>query len=308
MNQSITPKKTNSTILTIIKWLLSIMFALISLGSFGQGQIGIGFMFLVLSFLLLPPISDYLKSNFKIWQSRGVRYISYFGIFFISSIFMTVSGVNSFSEKSANIKSENRIVDDVRNEEKSGDEKSTKVEGGKTELQSKKYKFKSCDFFGDSFYIIPDMKAADVYINFQERGFTVNKNIKNEGTDIYCELATPELKYVIVVTGCSPNKIISVEANTIDYSGNNLESVKSFLGFVATLQYKNSEPEKARKWLEENINKDGATTTIGGVTFSIHFKSKHSKSFAMRIDEEKLNEINTSPEGTVTLDGDMNVK
>lgn len=216
-----------------------------------------------LGILFLPPISDSLKEKSKIWQNQGLRYVSYIVLFSIAAVSMPK---------------------DLKALE--APDRALRQERSRTSKKAK-FNFQTCNYVGGKFYIIPDMKAADVYINFQERGFKVNKDIKNEGTDIHCYLSTPDIKYNVIITGCTPNKIISVEAGVIDYSGNNLESVKAFIGFVATLQYKNSKPEEARKWVEENINIDGATTTIGGVTLSIHFKSKHSKSFSMEIKENK---------------------
>lgn len=189
---------------------------------------------------------------------------------------------------------------DLPQNNKTGATKENKpVEEKESTPKQTKLNFKTCNYAGSEFYVIPDMKAADVYINFQERGFEVNKNIKNEGTDIHCQLSTTDVKYDVIITGCTPSKIISVEAMTTDYSGNNLEAVKSFIGFVATLQYENSKPEEAKKWVEENINTDGAKTTIGGVTFSINFKSKHSKSFSMQIEETNQE---TKSDGKVKFD------
>lgn len=252
----------------VVKYTLGVLFILGGIGSLLNGAFVAGFLIFILGALFLPPISDALKEKFKFWQNKAVRYVSYIVLFGI---------IGTLMPKDSPLNNET----DTAKENKS-------VETKESKPKQTKLNFKTCNYAGGKFYIIPDMNAADVYMNFQERGFKINKNIKNEGTDIHCELSTSDVKYDVIITGCTPNKIISVEAMTTDYSGNNLEAVKSFIGFVATLQYENSKPEEARKWVEENINIDGAKTTIGGVTFSINFKSKHSKSFSMQIDEPNL--------------------
>jgi len=263
----------------VVKYVLGVLFILGGIGSLASGAFGAGLLTTILGALFLPPISDALKEKFKFWQNKAVRYVSYIVLFGIIGAFMPK---------------------DLPQNNKTGATKENKpVEEKESTPKQTKLNFKTCNYAGSEFYVIPDMKAADVYINFQERGFEVNKNIKNEGTDIHCQLSTTDVKYDVIITGCTPNKIISVEAMTTDYSGNNLEAVKSFIGYVATLQYENSKPEEARKWVEENINTDGAKTTIGGVTFSINFKSKHSKSFSMQIEETNQE---TKSDGKVKFD------
>lgn len=250
-----------------VKYVLGVFFILGGIGALAQGSIGAGLLTAILGVLFLPPVSDSLKEKVELWQNKAVRYVSYIVLFGIGG---------ALAGNAGGLVKERNVVNTPKKENHSTEEKGENP-------KKDKLNFKTCNFFGGQFYVIPDMIAADVYINFESKGFEVNKNIKSEGTEVYCELSTSNVKYNVTVTGCTPKDIISVTATTIDYSGNNLEAVKAFMGFVAALQYKNSKPEEARKWVEENINTDGAKTTIGGVTFSIHFKSKHSKSFIMQI-------------------------
>lgn len=258
----------------VVKYVLGVLFILGGIGALAQGAFGAGLLTAILGVLFFPPVSDSLKEKFKFWQNKVVRYVSYIVLVGIAGAFMPKDVT---STKTSEQKVERNDVENVV------EENNNTVEQKESSPKQTKLNFKTCNFFGGQFYVIPDMIAADVYINFESKGFEVNKNIKSEGTEVYCELSTSNVKYNVTVTGCTPKDIISVTATTIDYSGNNLEAVKAFMGFVAALQYKNSKPEEARKWVEENINTDGAKTTIGGVTFSIHFKSKHSKSFIMQI-------------------------
>lgn len=250
----------------VVKYILAGLFILGGVGSLASGAFGAGLLTAILGVLFLPPISSTIKLKLPLWQNKAIRYISYLILLVFIALFIP-KNVSTDSEAKAK-KEHTSIIKQSENT---------------TNLEI--LNFKTCNYAGGGFYIIPNMIAADVYANFQERDFKIVKNINNDGTDIHCELSTSDVKYDVVITGCTPNKIISVEAMATDYSGNNLEAVKSFIGFVATLEYDNSNPKQARKWIENNINNDGAQTTIGGVTFSINFKSKYSKSFSMQIDK-----------------------
>lgn len=261
----------------VVKYILGILFIFTSLGAIAQGAF-LAFLFLmILGVTLLPPMSDLLRVKFKLWQSKGLRYITYIVLFFIAGVFIP--------------KDLPSTGNDIVKQKKTHVQEPLKEKLSKTESD---FNFEKCDYGGGDFYIIPDMTAGYVYTNFEDKGFTVSKNIQTEGTDIQCTLQKSNVKYDVIITGCTPSKIISIEAMVIDYSGNNINEVTAFLAFVATLEYENSNPEEARKWVQENINIDGAKTIIGGVTFSINFKSKFSKSFSMQIEEpeqENLNEV-----------------
>lgn len=281
----------------VVKYVLGVFFILGGIGSIAQSSVVGGLLMFVLGVLFLPPVSQQLKEKFKIWRSKAVRYISYIAIFGIAGAFIPIDLLDSQALKEAN--------------------STTSKKDGNPDLVShnnKKSNFKTCTYVEGDSYIIPDLIAADVYTNLQEKGFSVSKNIKNEGTDIHCSLSDGSLKYDVIVTGCTPSDIISVETTAIDASGNNPEGIKSFLGYMATLQYKNSKPQEAREWVENNLNKDGAETTIGGVTFSIHFKSKRSKFMRMQIKEDQEETIDKnqlekpSKEKKIRFDGNGNIK
>lgn len=258
----------------VVKYILGILFIFTSLGAVAKGSF-LAFLFLmILGLVFLPPISDLIKEKFKLWQNKAIRYVSYIILFFVAGIF--IPSDLSVPEK--------KIPKSNNKERKNANKENL-------ELSDSDFNFKKCNYGGGDFYIIPNMTAGYVYTNFEERGFSVSKNIQSQGTDIQCTLQTPNVKYDVIITGCTPSKIISVEAMVIDYSGKNINDVTAFLAFVATLEYKNSNSEEARKWVQENINIDGAKTIIGGVTFRINFKSKFSKAFSMQIEESEQKKV-----------------
>ncbi|WP_412464919.1 hypothetical protein [Flavobacterium mekongense] len=243
-----------------IKSILSVFLILGGLGIMINDSFFGGLSILLLAIILFPIISAKLSEKIALWNKRPLRYVVYISLLLLSG------GL----AKKAKVKVDNNKS-----------EASSKKNISSSSLM--KDSFETCNFGGDEFYIIPDMNAADVYLNFENKGFKIDKQIGTGNTSIYCELSSPDTKFVIIITGCSPSEIIGIEATAMDYSGNNQNDVVAFLGYVATLQYKNSEPEKAREWLKENIDVDGAKTTIGGVTFTINFKTVNSKALTIEI-------------------------
>lgn len=247
-----------------IKLVLSIILILGALGTMMNRSFFGGLLILILGVVLLPRVSSELSSRIEFWNKKSFRYAFYILLFLFSAGIVNRKGLPK-TEK------EDFVVTDP-------------VVKGKVKTKSETdSQYKTCDYGRDNFYVIPDMIAADIYPNFENKGFKIDKQIKSDHTSIYCELSLPNEKFTVVVTGCSPEEIIQIEATAIDNSGSNQKEVEDFLGYVATSQYKNSEPEKARKWIKENIDTDGASTIIGGVTFSISFKSIHSKFLRMEI-------------------------
>lgn len=62
----------------VLKFLIGGFFIIASLGMFTQKEVLTGLISVVLGVIILPPVSENLKQKFKLWNSKGVRYISYF--------------------------------------------------------------------------------------------------------------------------------------------------------------------------------------------------------------------------------------
>ncbi len=144
-------------------------------------------------------------------------------------------------------------------------------------------KTKFCIYGEEKSFTIPGLIAADIYVDLQNKGFKIEKQIKNDYTSIYCESRSTSENLNVVISGCSPDEIVAIEASAVDYTGNKEENITNFLAYVATLHYQGSEPEKAKTWVKENININGAKTVIGSVTFLIAFKSNDSKFLTIQI-------------------------
>jgi hypothetical protein len=240
------------------KYILGVLLMFAGLGGLLKGSVLSGILLIVLGISLLPPTTEFLISRFKFLQNKSVRNSIYILLFLVS-----VAAMNKTKPINSKAKS---IIESTKVAKVSDTSKSIEV-----------HRFKTCSYSDEESSIIPEMNAADVYLNFENKGFKIDKQIKSDHTSIYCELSSPETKFTVIVTGCSPDEIVSVEANAIDYSGSNQGEVQSFLEFVSTLQYKDAKPDEAKKWISENINVNGASINIGGVAFTVNFKTEHSR-------------------------------
>lgn len=83
----------------ILKYVLSSLFLLGGVGFISQGNTLSGLISILLGAILLPPISENLKSRFQFWQNKGLRYVIYIGIFILSGIFMERKNLTNSSEK-----------------------------------------------------------------------------------------------------------------------------------------------------------------------------------------------------------------
>ena len=124
---------------------------------------------------------------------------------------------------------------------------------------------------------IKNISAASLYDPLEKKGFKVDKQIGGDAIFIDCDRTTPESNEHVRIAGNKPSEIVEIRASYSNYSkGKTNELAKPFLGFVATLPYENSNPEKAKKWVEENISKN-STTDINGVRFEIIGNNKNTR-------------------------------
>jgi len=233
-----------------VKLIGGVLFLLGGVGSFFKGEAISGLLLMLLGICILPAVSSTIEKKFAPWQIKGLRYGLYV-VLFLSAFLIAKSPKN---------RAETVIVN-----------RSVQIKPNQHNT------VKTCNYGGDKFPLIPGLIAADVYLNFEKIGFEVDKQIKNDHTSILCTLSEQKIKYTVTVDGCSPDDLIRVTASVVDYSGSNQKDIKDFFGYVATLQYKGAEPERAKQWVKDNINNGSAETTIGSVKFKINLKTQKSK-------------------------------
>lgn len=61
----------------IAKFVFGALLILTALGMFTKSEIFAGIISAFLGIIILPPISENLKEKFKLWNNKGMRYISY---------------------------------------------------------------------------------------------------------------------------------------------------------------------------------------------------------------------------------------
>jgi len=237
-----------------VKLIGGVLILLGGVGSLFKGETISGLLLILLGTCLLPAISSTLEKKFVRWQIKGVRYGVYL-VLFLSAFLIA----KPLKKRTETVKTD----------------KSLEI---KPNLNST---IKTCNYGGDLFPIIPGLIAADVYPNFEKIGFSIDKKIKNDHTSILCTLSEQAIKYTVSVDGCTPTELIKITALVLDYTGSHQKEAKDFFGYVATLQYKGAEPEKAKQWIKDNINNHNAETTIGAVKFKISFRTEKSKVFTM---------------------------
>lgn len=114
---------------------------------------------------------------------------------------------------------------------------------------------------------IPGLKPADVYLNMEKSGFRTNKNIKAEISTFTSNRYDADGDYVVMATG-DASHVTSVDATLTNTPEVDNAKASEFLGYVATLPYKNANPYSAKEWVRSNIEK-GSDTVISGVSFRL---------------------------------------
>ncbi len=100
--------KPNQSNFKIAKYVIGIILIFASIGAVVQSKFLASLFYLIIGLVLIPPISEKIKENFTLWQNKNIRYISYFVLFILASVFISK---NSFNLNNKNeIDAENEIV------------------------------------------------------------------------------------------------------------------------------------------------------------------------------------------------------
>jgi hypothetical protein len=112
---------------------------------------------------------------------------------------------------------------------------------------------------------------VDVYGNLENEGFTCEGPDPIGGDEVWwtCELSDLSADYMVEIWGPDADSVRLVEATVLNFDPSTTnETAADFLGYVATVPYKGSNPEEAQLWVEENADTTRpVSTTIGGVEY-----------------------------------------
>jgi|GEM_PF-6566135 len=107
--------------------------------------------------------------------------------------------------------------------------------------------------------------AVDIYGNLKGIGFKINDTIYDGETQWHCTSSEDGVDYVADVLGISMQNIRA----TVMANPNKLRNASSeFLGYIASLTYKNSNPNSTRAWVAQNVGRN-TSTVVGDVRFTL---------------------------------------
>ena len=119
--------------------------------------------------------------------------------------------------------------------------------------------------------LIPGLNPVDVYLNLEQRGFTVTKNLKPGQLSWTCTQTWPSVEFVAETFGPEVDKASLVRA-TVTADGVNKTALagRDYLALVASIPYTGAQPTEAHTWVLSNFDQDSATTNIGGANFTLY--------------------------------------
>lgn len=118
---------------------------------------------------------------------------------------------------------------------------------------------------------IPGLSPSDVYVNLEQEGFKTEKTFDSENGNLWSSTRSANgIKYKVDMFSYSTKNVVSISATAmIDVNEKDIVATKQFFQFISTLPYDNANPKLAASWVDKNFNNNKATTTIGGVTFTM---------------------------------------
>ena len=123
--------------------------------------------------------------------------------------------------------------------------------------------------------IIPGLNPVDVYLTLEKRGFTVSKNLKPGQLSWTCKQSWPSVEFSAEVFGPEVDEVSFVRAEVMaDGVNKTALAGRDYLAMMASAPYTGSQPQVAHEWVVANFDQDGATTTIGGTSFTLRAPSE----------------------------------
>lgn len=118
---------------------------------------------------------------------------------------------------------------------------------------------------------IPGLSPTDVYLNLEKEGFKTERTLDSENGNLWISKRSANgIKYKVDMFSYSTKNVVSISATAmIDVNEKDIIATKQFFQFISTLPYDNANPKLAASWVDKNFNNNKATTTIGGVTFTM---------------------------------------
>ena len=135
---------------------------------------------------------------------------------------------------------------------------------------------------------IPGLSPSDVYVNLEKEGFKTEKTFDSENGNLWSSTRSANgIKYKVDMFSYSTKNVVSISATAmIDVNEKDIIATKQFFQFISTLPYDNANPKLAASWVDKNFNNNKATTTIGGVTFTMLAPTQFVRMLLVEVSQE----------------------
>lgn len=128
---------------------------------------------------------------------------------------------------------------------------------------------------------ITGLNPADVYLSLEDRGYTTSKEHSLEGMVWVSSSSDVSMSYTVTMGGKSATSVDLLKAAVVAMNGDSIGAGRHMLAFVASVTYSGAEPQRAKDWVLEHFDEDGATTTIGAAKLTIMAPSNLTRMLVM---------------------------
>jgi hypothetical protein len=125
---------------------------------------------------------------------------------------------------------------------------------------------------------IPGIIAFDIYSNYEQQGFSIDKKFNGSNCSFTCNQAAGDKVYTVDVLGIEPRAIDKVKA-TVLFKKADKESI-AFLVKAASVPYEGSDATAASRWAADHF-KHGGDTLIGKVHFLLTADSSTARALTL---------------------------
>jgi hypothetical protein len=129
--------------------------------------------------------------------------------------------------------------------------------------------------------VIPGLVPADVYLDLERAGFATTRRFSEAGKEWRLSRETAEHRFDVEVFGPDAASVSSIRATVTALGENDAATEgRGFLGGIAGVAYRGSQPAEARRWVEGHVGQ-GGQASFGPVRFVIGGEGRGSR--ALRI-------------------------
>ena len=140
---------------------------------------------------------------------------------------------------------------------------------------------------------ITGLDPVTVYLNLQEKGFSVDKDYSTNGNLWTCKYSAEGLDYTVTIY--SPKAVDKAQSVRLSITASPYSSIsngKQVASYIATIPYDTADTEKAKQFVESNYNNDKSSIIIGDAEFTVYAPTQ----LARMIDIQKVAPQNESEE------------